>query len=140
MELPSACGYATESCEYVDQWDRTNLAVEDLPADAKKLSMSGICEAGPGGPRYGGVGRGRGRGRGRGQGRVAMGVYLKTVSFWFQDGAALELGGRDRNAFQKRKCTSIKTLWPSGLRRWLKAPVRKGVGSNPTGVNVVHVQ
>ena len=29
---------------------------------------------------------------------------------------------------------SSKTLWPSGLRRWLKAPVRKGVGSNPTGV------
>ena len=28
----------------------------------------------------------------------------------------------------------FKTLWPSGLRRWLKAPVRKGVGSNPTGV------
>ena len=28
----------------------------------------------------------------------------------------------------------IKTLWPSGLRRWLKAPFRKGVGSNPTGV------
>ena len=26
------------------------------------------------------------------------------------------------------------TVWPSGLRRWLKAPVRKGVGSNPTGV------
>ena len=25
-------------------------------------------------------------------------------------------------------------LWPSGLRRWLKAPFRKGVGSNPTGV------
>ena len=30
----------------------------------------------------------------------------------------------------------LKTLWPSGLRRWLKAPVRKGVGSNPTGVIV----
>ena len=29
--------------------------------------------------------------------------------------------------------TNPKTLWPSGLRRWLKAPVRKGVGSNPTG-------
>ena len=29
---------------------------------------------------------------------------------------------------------TCKTLWPSGLRRWLKAPVRKGVGSNPTGV------
>ena len=29
---------------------------------------------------------------------------------------------------------SHKTLWPSGLRRWSKVPVRKGVGSNPTGV------
>ena len=28
----------------------------------------------------------------------------------------------------------FKTVWPSGLRRWLKAPVRKGVGSNPTAV------
>jgi hypothetical protein len=28
----------------------------------------------------------------------------------------------------------IRTVWPSGLRRWLKAPVRKGVGSNPTAV------
>jgi hypothetical protein len=28
------------------------------------------------------------------------------------------------------------TLWPSGLRRRLKAPFRKGVGSNPTGVIV----
>ena len=26
------------------------------------------------------------------------------------------------------------TLWPSRLRRWLKAPFRKGVGPNPTGV------
>jgi hypothetical protein len=31
------------------------------------------------------------------------------------------------------------TLWPSGLRRWLKAPFRKGVGSNPTGVNLFHL-
>ena len=28
----------------------------------------------------------------------------------------------------------IRTVWPSGLRRWLQAPVRKGVGSNPTAV------
>jgi hypothetical protein len=28
------------------------------------------------------------------------------------------------------------TVWPSGLRRWLQAPVRKGVGSNPTAVNL----
>ena len=26
------------------------------------------------------------------------------------------------------------TNWPSGLRRWLQAPVLKGVGSNPTAV------
>ena len=30
--------------------------------------------------------------------------------------------------------STSKTVWPSGLRRWLKAPVRKGVGSNPTAV------
>ena len=29
------------------------------------------------------------------------------------------------------------TVWPSGLRRWLQAPVRKGVGSNPTAVRTV---
>ena len=28
------------------------------------------------------------------------------------------------------------TVWPSGLRRWLQAPVRKGVGSNPTAVSL----
>ena len=27
------------------------------------------------------------------------------------------------------------TVWPSGLRRWLQAPVRKGVGSNPTAAS-----
>ena len=27
------------------------------------------------------------------------------------------------------------TVWPSGLRRWLQAPVRKGVGLNPTAVS-----
>ena len=29
---------------------------------------------------------------------------------------------------------TARTVWPSGLRRWLQAPVRKGVGSNPTAV------
>ena len=28
------------------------------------------------------------------------------------------------------------TVWPSGLRRWLQAPVRKGVGSIPTAVTL----
>ena len=31
-------------------------------------------------------------------------------------------------------CFCQQTVWPSGLRRWLQAPVRKGVGSNPTAV------
>ena len=30
------------------------------------------------------------------------------------------------------------TVWLSGLRRWLQAPVRKGVGSNPTAVSEKH--
>ena len=29
------------------------------------------------------------------------------------------------------------TVWPSGLRRWLEASVRKGVGSNPTAVIII---
>ena len=34
-----------------------------------------------------------------------------------------------------RRCHSVPgTVWPSGLRRWLQAPVCKGVGSNPTAV------
>ena len=37
-------------------------------------------------------------------------------------------------AVVERNCSM--TVWPSGLRRWLKAPVRKGVGSNPTAVKV----
>ena len=31
---------------------------------------------------------------------------------------------------------AIMAVWPGGLRRWLQAPVRKGVGSNPTAVTV----
>ncbi len=33
------------------------------------------------------------------------------------------------------KHSSDVLLWPSGLRRWNQDPVRKGVGSNPTGGN-----
>ena len=35
--------------------------------------------------------------------------------------------------------TPSRTLWPSGLRRWLKAPVRKGVVSKFTGVSFMQV-
>ena len=31
----------------------------------------------------------------------------------------------------------LKTVWPSGLRRWLKAPFRKGAGSNPAAVILI---
>ena len=85
---------------------------------------------------WGGAGAGAGVRAGAG----GDGCLFEDGRFLAEDGAALELAARDGNASQKRKCTSIKTLWPSGLRRWLKAPVRKGVGSNPTGVNFVHAQ
>ncbi len=29
---------------------------------------------------------------------------------------------------------AVEKVWPSGPRRWLKAPFRKGLGSNPTAV------
>ena len=29
---------------------------------------------------------------------------------------------------------AIRAVWPRGQRRWFHAPVRKGVGSNPTAV------
>ncbi len=32
---------------------------------------------------------------------------------------------------------AIKTVWPSGVRRWLKAPFRKGVDLNPTAVILI---
>ena len=35
---------------------------------------------------------------------------------------------------ERARAVDYLTVWPSGLRRWLKAPVRKGVGSNPTAV------
>ena len=34
----------------------------------------------------------------------------------------------------------IRTVWPSGLRRWLQAPVRKGVGSNTTAVIYIQLK
>ena len=49
---------------------------------------------------------------------------------------ALYIGARltFSDVVSKKKAWAVMTVWPSGLRRWLKAPFRKGVGSNPTGV------
>ena len=38
------------------------------------------------------------------------------------------------NARENPSAAATKTVWPSGLRRWLKAPFRKGAGSNPAAV------
>ena len=43
-------------------------------------------------------------------------------------------GGRFVAIPDSPRVRSAWTVWPSGLRRWLKAPFRKGVGSNPTAV------
>ena len=40
----------------------------------------------------------------------------------------------DNQGYRHFEKLYIKTVWPSGLRRWLKAPFRKGVGSNLTAV------
>ena len=54
---------------------------------------------------------------------------------------ALEQLGAGRGEQGKDDPTLSQTVWPSGLRRWLQAPVRKGVGSNPTAVMVIqHVE
>jgi hypothetical protein len=51
--------------------------------------------------------------------------------------------GSGADAFGSFRCDKYRstskadtplTVWPSGLRRWLQAPARKGVGSNPTAV------
>ncbi len=74
------------------------------------VGVGGVCglgrgERGWGGGREGGVGEGTALGS-------ACQVKKILIGDWY-----------------------IKTVWPSGLRRWLQAPVRKGVGSNPTAVN-----
>ena len=40
-------------------------------------------------------------------------------------------------SWRKAQLLAQQVGWPSGLRRWLKAPVRKGVGSNPTPITFV---
>ena len=53
------------------------------------------------------------------------------------DTQRLQIGGRFTEmsfALIAGRRRQDMTVWPSGLRRWLKAPFRKGVGSNPTAV------
>lgn len=40
---------------------------------------------------------------------------------------------RKRNATQ-----NARAAWPSGLRRGIQAPIRKGEGSNPSAVITIH--
>ena len=75
--------------------------------------------------------------------RAALGWWTSDFKSPAQDRQAVDarVGARERTC--SHACAHVrarvpelapKTLWPSGLRRWLKAPVRKGVGSSPTGV------
>ena len=40
----------------------------------------------------------------------------------------------------RNRLITPSTAWPSGLRRWLQAPVRKGAGSNPAAVTFDRVE
>ena len=44
------------------------------------------------------------------------------------------MGFGDRALLLQLLCNKAKAMWPSCLRRWPKAPIRKSVGSNPTAV------
>ena len=89
---------------------------------------------------WGGVGGGQGRGRG-----VQMRERKRVCCFENRQGMLLcngEVGRLYQCGILYNICDwrMDRTLWPSGLRRWLKAPVRKGVGSNPTGVIAKHFE
>ena len=57
---------------------------------------------------------------------------------WRLRGVHHRAGAENRPAqlASRRAAKNAETVWPSGLRRWLQAPVCKGVGSNPTAVIV----
>ena len=100
------------------------------------------------------LGEGRGRGRGGPPPAKAPKTTRPAHEAWKTAAASMtsmqahrpkaprcesEQGGAQRSPsdYLLAAFTSVlKTVWPSGLRRWLKAPVRKGVGSNPTAVNL----
>ena len=46
------------------------------------------------------------------------------------------MAAKSTDRFQSETTFTAWTLWPSGLRRWLKAPFRKGVGSHLAGVTL----
>ena len=50
---------------------------------------------------------------------------------------AIEATHVSANIMVRHHKTVSMTVWPSGLRRWLQAPVRKGVESNPTTVSSI---
>ena len=59
---------------------------------------------------------------------------------WFSTSGGSDRIGADRHVLRSNNHTNLsiarlKAVWPSGLRRWRKAPFRKGVGSNPTAVS-----
>ena len=77
-----------------------------------------------------------------------VGIFVRRFCLWLtlQGAARCPMASESlkvaRSAYGSSSSATTKdtgdmasmTLWPSGLRRWLKAPFRQGVGSNPTGV------
>ena len=64
-------------------------------------------------------------------------VHVKNRCLQSCEGCSSEivfLAGRMAKFGRVVYSMSAGTVWPSGLRRWLQAPVRKGVSSNPTAV------
>ena len=68
----------------------------------------------------------------------------KTTGAWRVGAAAVTISPgwqtRHRAGVMRHSRRALQTsmaVWPSGLRRWLQAPARKGVGPNPTAVTLL---
>ena len=66
-------------------------------------------------------------------------AFISALDVYQNDGAlvgpqAILVQRRVRHIMTARFASCSRTVWASGVRRWFQAPVRKGVGSNPTAV------
>ena len=65
-----------------------------------------------------------------------MGLHIEGDGAALAGFASVEGSGPPFACWDDGPCArcSGRAVWPGGLRRWLRAPVRKGPGSNPTAV------
>ena len=69
-----------------------------------------------------------------------MKIFAVERNFVFFGHEAISAFLENDEVLQASQAQCAMTVWPSGLRRWLQAPVRKGVGSNPTAVTLFSSQ